>query len=123
MEENCEDLKMAQSREDRPISFDLNDSIDENGAIVIVNNSLSQQSGSLSRDVLSKQAMRTSVAEELGIPSNSDIALQAVADFERSINAKLDAVDDASSDGLGCSSTHGSTDSLSKRGIPDDFVS
>ena len=48
------------------------------------------KSGSLVREVLSKQAMRNNVADELGIPFNSDVALQAVAEFEKSISAKCE---------------------------------
>jgi len=89
-------------------------------------NDTSTKSGSL-REYLSKQAMRRNVAEQLGIPDNSDVALQAVAEFERGINAKCaeEGVDDIDIE-LQDSSSRQNNDSRMltdspKSNIPDDF--
>ena len=87
------------------------------------------KSGSLLREYLSKQAMRNNVAEELGIPGNSEVALQAVVEFERTINAKCaegggeDIEDDVQDDSCHQDNdTRMPKDSL-KGGIPEEFVS
>ena len=119
----------ADSKIDQLITFDQDaDSIGANN-IVIIANSYTSKSGSLAREFLSKQAMRDNVAEELGIPGNSDVALQAVADFERSINAKLEdeGVEDeeGQKDSLGHQNSNDqvSFETRRKSSIPDDFVS
>ena len=86
------------------------------------------KSGSL-REYLSKQAMRRNVAEQLGIPGNSDVALQAVAEFERGINAKCaeEGVDAIDIELQGGSSRQNNDSRMladsSKSNVPDDFVS
>ena len=107
------------------ISFDqLEDSANNDDSNVIVG-SYHSKSGSLAREFLSKQATGNSVAEELGIPANSDVALQAIAEFERSINAKLDGVEEDENEvdrGLG-PNDHATSQISIQPSIPDDFVS
>ena len=87
------------------------------------------KSGSLVLEFLSKQAMRNNVAEELGIPGNSEVALQAVVEFERTINAKCaeGGVGDIEH-GMQDDPCHQDNDTVMpkdsiKSGIPDEFVS
>ena len=85
------------------------------------------------REERSKSAMRENIAEELGIPRNSDVTLEAVVDFERMIEDDHETEEDRVNENVTSSKSTTKLNEIEEDGkaslryksssVPNDFVS
>ena len=85
------------------------------------------------REERSKSAMRDKIAEELGIPANSEVTLEAVVDFERMIEDDHETEEDRVNENVTSSKSTTKLNEIEEDGnvsmryksssVPNDFVS